>query len=46
MQGEAGMSVPGLVRAKALRNGQGGQAETPLGTMAGLLLGSPEFQRR
>ena len=39
-------SGTGLVRAKALQHGQGGQVETPLGTMAGLLLGSPEFQRR
>jgi hypothetical protein len=41
-----------LLRAKAARNRQGGfgaqatQPGTPLATMAGLLLGSPDFQRR
>ena len=35
--------APGLMPTKA---GRGGRAETPLDTMAGLLLGSPEFQRR
>jgi uncharacterized protein (DUF1800 family) len=43
-----------LVRAKATRKGRGGQGfdgmagqpGTPLDTMAGLLLGSPDFQRR
>ena len=34
----------GLVRAKVVRGGN--SAELPLDTMAGLLLGSPEFQRR
>jgi uncharacterized protein (DUF1800 family) len=40
-----------LVRTRAGRGGQGlgrtqNQPETPLDTMAGLLLGSPDFQRR
>jgi uncharacterized protein (DUF1800 family) len=38
-----------LLRARAGRDGQGrllNAPETPLDTMAGLLLGSPEFQRR
>jgi len=46
MQGESEM-VPkaGLLRARAGRGPQPGPG-TPLDTMAGLLLGSPEFQRR
>ena len=35
-----------MVRAKAGRRGPMATPETPLDTMAGLLLGSPEFQKR
>jgi uncharacterized protein (DUF1800 family) len=47
-QDEASMSAGGgrLLQTKAGRDRQMNAPETPLDTMAGLLLGSPEFQRR
>jgi len=42
-----GQAGGGMVRAAAVQAARGGkQSEVPLDTMAGLLMGSPEFQRR
>jgi hypothetical protein len=42
-----GLSAGSMLRVKAGRGGSGASSpETPLATMAGLLLGSPDFQRR
>jgi len=44
---QAGQAGGGLVRAAAVQPARTGkQSEVPLDTMAGLLMGSPEFQRR